>query len=345
VNLRIVLLFSLFTTLLIGSFLQASGVQMTVFLSPQLNSSDVIFTGVRFITIKYDPGSALAKQFSGKTERVSFTMKATEDGMPRVISVINQDIANQKKSPVRIENATIDYRGEIRGDPDKVSLSYKVELRPTLTNYVLQKGQNQPAVLDLDWRGVVISQPLVLDTPKYGKISINYPIGLIQAINPQLANKLLNSPASSIMTDPLFNFQDIGRSMDTWHFLFDPTGSQAGSAGMLTAQGGARAVSVYSLGESSFREGTLTEKVSDITATVDGQQVGIHAATPPPSAQIQISGFSRIQKSGASELAFVSDQAPAGTETATGGFPIQVLLILGGMMGAVAVFVLLKTRK
>ncbi len=249
-------MFSLFTTLLIGSFLQASGVQMTVFLSPQLNSSDVIFTGVRFITIKYDPGSALAKQFSGKTERVSFTMKATEDGMPRVISVINQDIANQMKSPVRIENATIDYRGEIRGDPDKVSLSYKVELRPTLTNYVLQKGQNQPAVLDLDWRGVVISQPLVLDTPKYGKISINYPIGLIQAINPQLANKLLNSPASSIMTDPLFNFQDIGRSMDTWHFLFDPTGSQAGSAGMLTAQGGARAVSVYSLGESSFREGT-----------------------------------------------------------------------------------------
>ena len=135
---------------------------MTVFLSPQLNSSDVIFTGVRFITIKYDPGSALAKQFSGKTERVSFTMKATEDGMPRVISVINQDIANQMKSPVRIENATIDYRGEIRGDPDKVSLSYKVELRPTLTNYVLQKGQNQPAVLDLDWRGVVISQPLVI---------------------------------------------------------------------------------------------------------------------------------------------------------------------------------------
>ena len=32
-------------------------------------------------------------------------------------------------------------------------------------------------------------------------------------------------------------------------------------------------------------------------------------------------------------------------ETATGGFPIQVLLVLGGMMGAVAVFVLLKTRK
>ena len=87
-------------------------------------------------------------------------MKATEDGMPRVISVINQDIANQMQSPVRIENATIDYRGEIRGDPDKVSLSYKVELRPTLTNYVLQKGQNtNAAVLDLDWRGVVISQP------------------------------------------------------------------------------------------------------------------------------------------------------------------------------------------
>jgi hypothetical protein len=31
--------------------------------------------------------------------------------------------------------------------------------------------------------------------------------------------------------------------------------------------------------------------------------------------------------------------------TATGGFPLQVLLVLGGMMGAVAVFVLVKARK
>ena len=40
----------------------------------------------------------------------------------------------------------------------------------------------------------------------------------------------MTTEASAIMADPLLNFQDVGRSMDTWHFLFDPTGSQAGAA-------------------------------------------------------------------------------------------------------------------
>ena len=45
------------------------------------------------------------------------------------------------------------------------------------------------------------------------------------------------------------------------------------------------------------------------------------------------------------QFVVVSEAAPQGTNTATGGFPLQVLLILGGMMGAVAVFVLFKARK
>jgi LPXTG-motif cell wall-anchored protein len=32
-------------------------------------------------------------------------------------------------------------------------------------------------------------------------------------------------------------------------------------------------------------------------------------------------------------------------QTSTGGFPIQVLLVLGGMMGAIAIFILFKARK
>jgi len=147
------------------------------------------------------------------------------------------------------------------------------------------------------------------------------------------------------MHEPLFNFQTVGPSIDTSHFLFDPTGSIAGSAGLFNAPTGSRAVSVYALGESSLREGTFTEQVKDATATITGQTVGVHASTPPPSAQIQIPGFSKTQKTGNSEVAYVTAQAPQGTATATGGFPIQVLLVFGGMMGAVAVFVLLKTSQ
>jgi hypothetical protein len=65
----------------------------------------------------------------------------------------------------------------------------------------------------------------------------------------------------------------------------------------------------------------------------------------PHPARRYISGFAQIKKINNAEIAFVSPKGPSGTATATGGFPIQVLLILGGMMGAVAILVLIKARK
>ncbi len=341
------LVFSVLGTILIAGFTsQAFANQMTGLLVPARDEANPAFSGVRFITLKYQPGSPLAKSLNGKSEHITFKLNGTEPGMSNVIAAFNQAIAAQKQSPVRVMNGSLSYSADIIGQADTAQLSYKVDFTPTITKYVLDPNSPQGAVVDLDWRSISINGPLVVDAPKYGNININYPIGLIQVTNPDLAQKLLNSQASAIMKDPLLNFQSIGIPMDRWHFLFDPTGSVAGAAGSgYVEQGGAKAVSVYSLGESSFREGTFTEQVRDATATIDNSPVSIHSSTPPPSAQLQLAGFSKIQKSGNSELAYVSAQAPAGTVTATGGFPLQVLLVLGGMMGAVAVFVLVKARK
>lgn len=328
-----------------GFVCQAFAVQMTAVLVPSKDSSQPVFTGVRFITLKYDPGSPLSKLLNGKSEHVTFTMKGTAGGMSRVVSAFNNAIATQKQSPVRIENGTLSYSADLIGQPDSAQLSYKVDFNPTMSNFVLQKGP-QGTVVDLDWRSIAVNDPLILNAPKYGMMSVNYPIGLLQAIHPDLVGQFLNSKSAAIMNAPLFNFQPIGIPMDRWHFLFDPTGSLAGVAGSgFAEQGGARAVSIFSLGESSFREGTFTEQTSDSTATISNTPAQVHSSTPPPSAQLQIAGFAKTQRSANNELAFVSTQAPEGTVTATGSFPLQVLLVFGGMMGAVAVFVLVKSRK
>jgi hypothetical protein len=346
VHLRIVLLF-IFLSLSISSgfLLQASAVQMTTSMVPNTDKADALLTAVKFITMEYEPGSPLSQQFNGKDERIQFSLNTSDPGMPELINAINADIRSQKGSPVRVENATLDYTGSLKGSEDKIQLAYKIVIEGILTSIVLDRGE-QGSVLDLDWRSVIVDEPLPVDAPQYGNISVNYPIGLIQATYPEFAQALLNSEAAGLMREPLFNFQDMGVGMERWHFLFDPTGSQAGAAGSGFEEiGGARVVSIYSLGESSFREGTFSEKVTQASADINGAEVGIESTTPPPSGQIQIAGFSRIEKSGDNELAFVTAEAPEGTVTATGGFPIQVLLVLGGMMGAVAVFVLLKTRK
>ena len=299
-----------------GFFIHASAVQMTTSMVPETDKADALLTAIKFITIEYEPNSPLAQQFNGKDERVVFSLNTSDPGMPELINTINTDIQTQKGSPVKIENATLDYAGSIKGSSNKAQLAFKIVIEGILSSIVLDRSE-EGNVLDLDWRSVVVDEPLSINAPQYGN-----------------------------MREPLFNFQDMGIPMDRWHFLFDPTGSQAGAAGSgFEEVGGARVVSIYSLGESSFREGTFSEKVTRASASLSGAQVEVESSTPPPSGQIQIAGFSRIEKSGDNELAFVTAQAPEGTVTATGGFPIQVLLVLGGMMGAVAVFVLLKTRK
>ncbi len=326
-------------------FIPVSAVQLTTSMVPNTDKGEAIMTAARFITIGYNPNSPLSQQLSSIDERVTFSLNLTDPGMPELIDTINSDIRTQKGSPVKIENATLDYTGSVKGTSEGLQLSYKIVIDGILTSIVLDSNE-QGEVVDLDWRSVVVDEPLPVTAPQYGNISVNYPIGLLQVASPELARDLAGPEAAALMREPLFNFQDLGIPMDRWHFLFDPTGSQASATGAGFEEiGGARVVSIYSLGESSFREGTFSEKVTTASANIGGDQAEIESSTPPPSGQITIAGFSRIEKSGDNELAFVTAEAPEGTATATGGFPIQVLLILGGMMGGVAVFVLFKTRK
>jgi hypothetical protein len=326
---------------------QSFASQMEVFLLPERDAADPVFTSVRFVTIQYEPGSELAKIFNGTNERITFTLNSTTPGMKELQNTVNEAILREKQSLIQLNNSKLDYTAQIRGDEDRAQISYKIKFAPHITNYVLPSNSTSNKALDLDWRSVVVQGPLTVTVPKYGEFDINYPIGPVKALYPEVAQKLESVEQSKKIFDtPLLDYEEIGFPMDRWHFLFDPTGSQASAAGAGYAEEGeSKVVSVFSLGESSFREGTHAAKESSISTTVDGSKVNIKSSDPPPSAQIQISGFAQIKKISNAEIAFVSPTGPSGTTTATGGFPIQVLLILGGMMGAVAILVLIKARK
>jgi hypothetical protein len=326
---------------------QSFASQMEVFLLPQRDAADPIFTSVRFITLLYEPGSELAKVFNGTNERVTFTLNSTTEGMKELQNTVNEAILREKHSLIQLNNSKLEYTAQIRGDEDRAQISYKIKFAPHITNFVLPSNSTSNKALDLDWRSVVVQGPLTVTVPKYGEFDINYPIGPVKALFPDVAQKLVSVEQSkNIFETPLLDYEEIGFPMDRWHFLFDPTGSQASAAGSGYAEEGeSKVVSVFSLGESSFREGTHAAKESSVSTTIDGSKVNIKSSDPPPSAQIQIAGFAQIKKISNAEIAFVSPTGPSGTATATGGFPIQVLLILGGMMGAVAILVLIKARK
>src|SRR5690242_1790974 len=110
--------------------------------------------------------------------------------------------------------------------------------------------------------------------------------------------------------------------MDVWHFLFDATGSQAGGSVLLNSTAGSPKVdSIYALGESSFREGVLLADEKSVDVNVDGTTVTVHSNAPPPSGQLIIGGYAKIDNRAGTEIAIVTPDAPAGA-AASGNFPI-----------------------
>jgi hypothetical protein len=149
------------------------------------------------LIIRYSPTSTLAQEFNGVSETVRFTIQADEDRMPQLIQSFNNAMASQKSSPVRMDNATLMYTGQLRGTENQLSLSYNVKLNPTFMSNIVLLGENLTAdVIDIDWRSISMTEPLTLATP-YRNIDINYPIGLLQA-NPlsyliQQADRLVHT--------------------------------------------------------------------------------------------------------------------------------------------------------
>ncbi|HXG07469.1 MAG TPA: hypothetical protein VNI77_09120 [Nitrososphaera sp.] len=127
----------------------------------------------------------------------------------------------------------------------------------TFSGFKLDKEASDNIPMDINWRGFVIDGQVFVDSPEHGRINIKQPIGLLQVTIPEFADKLAGTEAEVIMGEPVLDFTEGGMPMEKWHWLFDPTFGQASTGGLFRGSdvGSAKAISVYSLGECSIREG------------------------------------------------------------------------------------------
>ena len=339
-------LFTAIVALLVAGLAnQAQAAQINASLIPEFDRAAGSFIGVKFVQIRYEPGSAVSNLFSGRTERIEFSIKGTNaNDMGELLAVANQALL-RAQSPAQVTSANLTYSGVLRGWPDRLTLTYNVEFIPAFSGFNLDRNATDDIPMDINWRGFVIDGPVFVDAPDHGRINVNHPVGLLEVTFPEFASKLAGSEAAEIMTEPILDFSEIGAMpMVRWHWLFDPTWSQASTGGILRGEGigKAKVMSVYSLGECSIREGCPPPKEGDASVSVDGVPMHIHISTPQPNSQIEIAGFTSIEKAADHEIIRVS------MENASVVFPfftITVLLVLGGMMAAIAFFVLFRARK
>ena len=347
------------TSLLVGG--PAYAAQINAFLVPEYDKGYVKFMGFKFMRIQYPEGSPVDSIFDGVNDRFEFTVPLEPDLSEKdllALEQINRALLDSN-SPMQLVGANVTYSGTLRGSGDTLTLSYKVELDAEVSGYVLNQPSNasdqnaylEKILVDSNWRGFVVDGPLLLDSGlSYGIVNVNQPIGLLQMTFPEFAQKLLDSnpETKAIMTEPILDFTDIGRMpLERWHVLFDPTFSQTSVKGMLSTDiGSAKVLSVYAFGECSIREGCPLPRNASSSADIDGTGLKVNISTPQSNAQLEIAGYTTIEgKSDGADLEVIGVSLHSPGPIAVPLFTMQVLMALGGLMGAVAIIVLLKTRK
>ena len=295
----------------------------------------------RTIWIDYSDGGSLENILAGKNVTVVFSVDSSAVGMKELIQKINSSIASND-SDAYVSDMSLDYVALMTGRDDKMSIDYKIVLRPVIENFVIRDYTGtSPALLDVDWRGFGASGPAEIYTPDHGLVEINLPISLFAKYTPEIAMQLKSSDAGELLTQSIMNADGIrDQPIENWHFLFDPTG-----IGVDAAQYGFQTGSViskYTMGESSLREGIQTERTSEAMFTID-KVYSVKTFEASDNASLDVVGFATRD----SGFFGVTPTAPEGyATTSSEEFPAMVLYGMAGMaaLGGVAMM-LMSQRK
>lgn len=343
------LIIALASILITSAMIPAFAIQLDTLLIPKRDKAEALYKAISVVYIEYPNGGKLQSMLQNTNDQIEFKADKNTVGMQELINRINNNLVREKSSPVIVEDVKVDYKAVLKADERRAVLEHNVKLDVLITRFVLNIGStSEGTLIDLNWRGLHIDEPVVLTTEKYGDVEINFPSGYYYNKNPEVMKALESTDAMKVLSSPSIDFRELTDvPINKWHWLFDPTGSIKESERFgFTEVEGANVITFFALGEGSLREGIHREKTTKVDVAVDGVKYMIRSTSPPSSATIQITGYATESIQGSDEGALVFDFVPEGAgKSYTGGFPIVVLAVLGGLMGAVAGFVLWRANK
>ena len=344
-----ILMLALTSLLLTSLMIPAFAAQLDTLLIPKRDRAEALYRSVMIVYIEYPDGGKIKSQLENVNDQLTFTADKNTPGVQALIDKINQNLVKERKSPVLVEDVKIDYKATLRGGSDKATLEQILKLDVLVTRFVLHAGSaSEGTLIDLNWRGFNINEPVIVSTEQYGDVEINFPSGYFYARQPEVMKVLENSEAIKVLSQPSIDFREFtDLALDKWHWSFDPTGSiRESQAWGFKEIEGANVITFFALGEGSIREGIYREKFTEVDIAIDGEQYIVRNTAPPSSASIQIVGYANESIQGTDEGAIVYDYVPEGAgKSYAGGFPVTVLAVMGGMLGAIAGFVLWRARK
>jgi hypothetical protein len=344
---------------------------MTADINPDSNQTIVNFNDLHASLFSYPSSSKLGELFKQLPPRISISTTSQSildtgnqnrnntNEMNTLLNSINNQF-EKMNSLVRTSAINLTFIMDTRQiSQTQTSIAQRINIDLQLEGYVFQDNtDSNHKYIDLNWRDLKIEEPVLLQISSIqnnstSDLDINHLPSTLYSLNPDFKNELRidnNSSSSSssnndIMNSPLLDFSKLSMSMDKWYVLFDPAASLAETSryNFKGEENGAKAVTIYSLGEGSIREGKHEDSVYDVTLGENGQYKS-EITIPAPNARIDILGYSKMSTTNGDDTAIISQTNEGGSSYA-GNFPLVVLGGFGAIMGVVMTIVLWRSRK
>ena len=323
--------------LIVGNSAPALAAQLDVRLNPQSKDSEFTVRYQRTVFIEYPEGGDLADMLRGNSWSIEKSADTSTPGISNLISKLNQKLLEDGSSS-RITNLDVEYFAKMTARGLNTSVDYQILLTGTLSDYIIREyvPGGSSGIVDASWRGLTVDGPIVIDGTE-----INLPISALQSQQPGVYSLLLGTEAEDVLMVGIINADGIrDQPLTNWHFLFDPTGinvdaSQFGLSEDITGF----VVSIFTMGESSFREGQVREKVWEAEIILD-KRYEVRGIESADAANFAVIGFGAIDNIEGAEVLGVTPTPPEGyATTSTGEFPVMIMYGMAGMaaIGAVAI--------
>ena len=208
------------------------------------------------LSIDYSNGGEIEKLMRGVVVDESVSATSPNNDLDQIINMLNENILRDK-SKARINDLDLTYSVSINGRADRANIDYHILLEGDISNYRIgDKDSDGRQLVDLGWRGISAYGPIVVDG-----VEVNMPISAIKTHVPDVYEMIRGTDVDTLLSKPIMNGDAIlEQKLDSWHFLFDPTGINidAGTFGLDDSITGT-VLSTYTMGESSLREGPKSE--------------------------------------------------------------------------------------
>ena len=289
------------------------------------------FQFLRVVYVEYPEGGEIAKELRGKTDAVSFIADHNTKGMEDMVMMINDHLKSVPSNSI-VSSVKVHYDAILHGNENSAVIEFKMNITPIITNHVVDRSSERSTV-DANWRGISISEPIILDT-QYGLFDINNPKSALAIMMPNISEKL---DGVKILEIPFVDSSGIlSLPLDRWHSLFDNTAIIPGAVEYKYT--GKSVITHYSMGECNLEIGVCGDREWNQEITLD-KNYNIRIIESRDDATIALEGYVDSSNIDGVEVFKTSLKSLVTQKPDTDEFPAMVMYgmaaiaaIGGGMM-------------